>query len=44
MGDFLTGELSGAFGKFVDENQADKSAPTVSPGISECTPKTYFER
>jgi len=34
----------GAFGKFVDENQGrsigdvhDKSAPTVPPGMSECT-------
>src|SRR5258708_24371437 len=36
--------FSGAFGKFVDENHGryigavhDTSAPTVSPGMSECT-------
>ena len=43
---FLLGILSGAFGKCVDENHGrsigavrDKSAPTVSPGSSECTTK-----
>ena len=42
--ELLKGQFGGAFGKFVDENHGryigavhDTSAPTVSPGSSECT-------